>query len=71
VAPASRSYPNSPPSLDVPIDSAVQASWKAAAFPSTYVIDGDGKVAWSVVGAIGARDLEAVLARHASSTRVR
>ena len=49
----------------VPIDGATQAAWKAEAVPSTYVLDAEGKVAWSVLGAITGRDLDAVLARLA------
>jgi thiol-disulfide isomerase/thioredoxin len=55
----------------VPIDGATQAAWKADAVPSTFVLDADGKVAWSVLGAITGKDLDGVLARVARSSTAR
>lgn len=55
----------------VPIDGPTQAAWKADAVPSTYVLDAEGKVAWSVLGAITGRDLDAVLAKHARPSMMR
>jgi thiol-disulfide isomerase/thioredoxin len=51
----------------VPIDGATQAAWKANAVPSTYVVDARGNVAWSVLGAISGRDLDAVLEKYVTS----
>lgn len=55
----------------VPIDGATQAAWKADAVPSTYLLDKDGKVVWSVLGGISGRDLEAALAKFATSPTTR
>lgn len=45
----------------MPIDAKTANAWNARAFPSTYIVDPDGKVAWSVVGAITAKDLDKAL----------
>ena len=42
------------------IDGAVAHKWNAAALPSTYILDGNGVVQWSVRGAID----EDTLAKH-------
>lgn len=45
----------------LPIDGKTANAWNARAFPSTYIVDPAGKVAWSVVGAITAKDLDKAL----------
>lgn len=52
----------------VPIDGATQQAWKANAVPATYLLDGDGKVVWSVLGGITGRDLDAVLTKFVTTT---
>ena len=45
----------------VAIDGATQKAWNATALPSTYIVDREGRVAWSTRGAIHGHELEAAL----------
>ncbi len=45
----------------MPIDAKTANAWNAKAFPSTYIVDPNGKVAWSVAGGITAKDLDQAL----------
>ncbi len=43
------------------IDKRTQNAWNAMSLPSTYILRGDGSVAWSVAGAITLKELDDVL----------
>jgi hypothetical protein len=45
----------------MPISNKTANAWNAHSFPSTYIVDPNGKIAWSVVGGITAKDLDKAL----------
>ncbi len=47
----------------MPIDGRTQRAWNAVALPSTYIVDKDGTVVWSVRGVIGGEELDAAITR--------
>lgn len=44
------------------IDGATARAWNASSLPSTYILDGQGRIVWSIRGAIDAKLLETHLA---------
>jgi hypothetical protein len=45
----------------MPISTRTANAWNARSFPSTYIVDPNGRIAWSVVGGITAKDLDKAL----------